>query len=339
MNINKSHLLIHVICIFMIFCFYFKSYVFLIMALLLCADEIKKNLHHLLFIFISSIALIFVEFENFKEYLLMTFSIILFSSKLSKDILYVLKVYSIYISTLILSVLIVGVQKYGDFQDVLTFQSRLWLILPDGKEFNPNPLGILCAISTLGFLVNKKYFFSLFPLIILLLTQSRAAIIFLVISYIFSYRLTFKNILLISFSLVPFLYIIMISDLSNRFTNDGENGRLERSYLYFNIIKNNYLLGYPINDYLYFSSLYGSLDNMYLLMILQYGIVGLLFFLYIIYLKATSKKDNFYRLRSSIFWAIMIYGLFEGGIPGMFLMWIIFALCFTNLGKGSIRLH
>lgn len=336
-KISKKHLLINFICILFIFSFYFKSYLFLLLCLLLCYTEVRKTLHHLLFAAGCACVLIVVDIQNFKEYIFMLFSIILLSSKLNDEILYVLKCYSFYITILIIWSLMVGEQKYGNYQDVLSFSSRLWLIMPDGKEFNPNPLGLLCALSALGFLVNKKNILAIFPLFILLLTQSRAAIIFLAISYIFSHKFNLKNFLLVLLSLLPFIYIILNSQLSDRFLDDGENGRLDRTFIYYNLLKDNYILGYPIGSYLDFTAIYGSLDNMYLLMILQYGLIGVIFFVYIFFMKINIMKDDFFRLRSSIFFATMFYGLFEGSIAGVFLMWLVFSLCFNNFGKGYIR--
>lgn len=336
-KLNQNNIYLFLICLFFIFAFTLQSNFFIFVIIFsLLAGSIKAPFHLAIF-FVAALFLTLVDFDNFKNFILLVFSTILLSVKFSEKVYDVLKIYSYVFLFFIIYILFISEPKYGSFQEIFLFQQRLWLILPDGREFNPNPLGLICSLVAFGFLINRKYIFMSLPLFLLLLTQSRAAILFFLIAFIIFQRVKVKNIIISFLVLIPFVYIILTSPLMDRFSEDGENGRIDRILVYSDVLRNNYILGYPIPYYDEMIKVYGTLDNMYLLLILNYGLIGIFFLIYVAFMFLLNDKDEFYRVRLSLFIPFLIYGIFEGGVVNNYLTWIVFSMCFSSFNKNILR--
>lgn len=259
----------------------------------------------------------------------MVFSIILFSSKFGSNVTQTLRIYSLLFFPLIVYMLTLH-QIYGDMLDVLKFQQRLWVISPNDVEFNPNTIGVWAAICSLGFFVNRNFYLLIPSVYILLLTQSRSAIVFLLIAILFSKPLTKKTFFSIVFFVIIFVVIIYITPLSKRFLEDGENGRFERIFLFYDYLRQNYLTGIKATEYNYLVEKFSTLDNMYLLILLRYGIFGVFFVLYLFIMMFFNNKDQYYHLRWSIFLGIMVLGLFEGGVVANIALYMVLSVCFNS---------
>lgn len=268
----------------------------------------------------------------------MWMSIFIYSNKYYNNINHVLLILSQSLFIMLIFVLVFFEPLNGEWKEVLQFNQRLWLVNSAGMEVNPNPLGVICAICAFGFFLNKKNLFMIFPLMLLLLTQSRAAMLFFLILCLLTIGITLKRLLITSLTFLPFFYIILNSNISNRFSEAGENGRLERMYIYLAYIQNNYLLGLPSHLYDEIVLLHGSLDNMYLLSVLRYGILGCLFLIFLVFIFIKNfHLDRFSKTRVAIIVAVFVLGIAESSlIANNYLMWLFFSLClrFSNSEKG-----
>lgn len=333
-SINRIKILAYLVSLSILLSFLFSSFIFLIFALLLCFDVINKVKISIFIHLFFSIFFVFIDFDTFKNFLLLGLTIIIISEKFRyypKKLLisfsYVFSGFFIYLLTLD--------QSVGDLSEVLLFEKRFWPTFENGQLFNPNTIGLLSAISALGFFVNKRNIFMLFPLFILLITQSRSAIAFFIISTFIYSGFKFKNIMYYILLICPFVYFIFNSNILVRFVEDGNNGRVERSLFYFYYLKDNYLTGIGINEYNHFISSVGSWDNLYLAFILVYGVWGGVYLFYLIFAFLRGERDENYKLRLAIFLSFLFLGVFEGSFAFNYLTWIIFALSFNSF---SIKL-
>lgn len=320
------------------YCLYFISNitVFSIIPILICLNKLK-NVFHILIIFICIAAyFLIVDWYNSKDILLMSFSIILFSSNFNKYPLEVLKLNAYAILAMLLYLLFN--EPKGGWDQVLNFSMRLSYDLPTGKYINPNPLGLVAAICSFSFIINKKYFFAAIPFIIMIFTQSRAAVLLFGLAILIYNRVSLKYIISLIMGVLALYYIFYDTPLMNRFLTEGDSGRGEFLDFYTNILKHSYLTGYSSRalDNIYFES-GRTIDNMYYSLALRYGIImgsGILFIFIVLFF--INKIDETYRVRIAIFLAMLAYGFFEKGFLFFYMMWIPFSVCFNNLKKANI---
>ena len=228
-----------------------------------------------------------------------------------------------------------------------------------GSIGNPNSYGILVSIMLL-FLINdlvtnrnriKSSFFKIvliFPSVfVLLLTQSRTAIISFLISMIYlifksiNSKKIFKSIIIIILMLIPFLFFIYIIGLgSNRFTSTGFanlGGRvpiwINTFNFYFKNNLNKIFLGY---GQIFIESTKSITDNYYLLTMYRYGIVGLILYINVFLKLYNSKRDEYYKSLIKAIIILILISDFTGAISGSITLVIFIFLLFgytTNLNN------
>ncbi|MFW2100935.1 hypothetical protein [Acinetobacter johnsonii] len=329
LTVDKNNIQIFFSVLSSVFLFATGNFLFLTIIYLLFFSEIKKNIVILTLLSFITLFFLFLDPLSAKNFFFISTTIVLYSSKFSDYIFEVLKLYS-YCIFLFLLYLLTLTPIYGEWSDVFNFKHRLWLQLDNGNILNPNPLGLLSAICALGFYLNKKFILMLVPLLFLILTQSRSAILFLAISMLFCNGVNLKKVLYGGGFLIILIYIVSLTPVVDRFKEEGENGRLVRFYYYKDELLNNFLTGMPYTKYVYMNDTIGSLDNMYLLSILKFGLfgVGLIVFWLIYFI--LNKRDKFYSIRFSLFLSFLVLGVFEGSIMGSFFTWLVFAMSFNS---------
>lgn len=324
------------------YCFYFISnnFVFSLIPIILCIAEIRNCLHILIIFIAISLFFLSVDYYNSKDILLLGISTTLYMYRFkSLNPLDILK-YNAYPILIMLSYFLFLEPKNSSWLDSVLFQSRLSFDLFTGKFINPNPLGLVSAICAVGLILNKKYLFSVIPLITMMATQSRAAILFLILIFAIYYTQSLKK--MIIYVVISLLSIFMLKDtlLFSRFSESGDSGRSEHIGYYLSIFKENYLTGYSIRqlDELYFNTGL-AIDNMYYSLFIRYGIImggGILFIYFYLFLKNFLIKDEYFRLRLSIFFSMLVYGFFEKGFLFTYMLWIPLSICFSNLKRVKV---
>lgn len=335
-KLNKTTVYAYLVVSCFILSIIFSSYIFLIFSFLFCYEIFNKVKESILISFIFSLYFIFLGFDTFKYFILMIFSIILISERFKDNPKIILSAYS-NVFLIFLLYLFTLEQKVGDISNVLNFETRFWPVLSNGEEINPNMIGLLSAICAFGYYVNKKIIFMIFPLFILLISQSRSAMLFFVLASFLYSGVKLKNIFYFLMMLFPFIYFLNSSNIINRFIQDGENGRIARILYYFPYLKNNYLTGLGYGEYLVFVKNIGSLDNLFLAIILVYGIFGGVYLLSLFIIFFKNKKNEDSSLRLAIFFSFMVLGLFEGSFAFNHLTWVIFALSFNSFSIKMIK--
>lgn len=313
-----------------------SSYIFLIFSFLFCYEVFNKVKGFILTSFVFLLYFIFLGFDTFKYFILMFFSIVLISERFKDNPKIILSAYS-NIFLVFLIFLFTVEQKVGDIYNVLNFETRFWPVLSNGEEINPNMIGLLSAICAFGYYVNRKIIFMIFSLFILLISQSRSAMLFFVLASFLYSGVKLKNIFYFLMMLFPFIYFLNSSNIINRFIQDGENGRLARILFYLPYLEDNYLTGLGYGEYLIFVKNIGSLDNLFLAIILVYGIWGGIYLLSLFIIFFKNTKNRYSSLRLAIFFPFMILGFFEGSFAFNHLTWVIFALSFNSFSMKMIK--
>lgn len=324
------------------YCLYFISNnsIFALIPIFFCIRELGNSIH-LIIIFVSiSLYFLFVDYYNSKDILILGFSTILFSYKFRfLDPLKILKYNSYVIFLMLISFLFLS-PKDATWLDVISFNNRLSFDSIMGKYINPNPLAFVCSVCALGFVFNKKYFISIIPILLMIFTQSRAAIAFFCSAIIIYYIYDFKRILIISLFGSLFYFILKNTPLAQRFLDGGDSGRQAYIDSYLLLFKDNYLTGYSIRklDQIYFNTGM-TIDNMYYSLFIRYGLIMgcIIFFLYLyLFFKGFKVGDSYLKLRIAIFCSLLIYGFFEKSFLFFYMAWIPLSICFVNLKKAKL---
>lgn len=316
-----------------------NNIIFGLIPFLVCISEVRKVFPYVIIFIFFSIYFIFLDLYTVKDFLILTLSTLLLSSKFSGKILRVLQINS-YVLLAMLFYFLTLDHKVGDWQDVLEFKRRLFLLLPNGKELNPNPIGVICSICAIGFIFNKKYMLALLPLILLIFTQSRAAILLFFIIFIIGNGVSIRKLIIPSIIILPLIYFVSKTPLMDRFQEDGDGGRAYRYAIYNDVLNNHYITGYPAQEYTKMAIKYGTLDNMYLLLILKYGVfIGCGLLIFYVYSFMKNRFDEYYKLRLGIFSSCMIFGLFETGFVANYMFWMMFAMSFNGFSKFDLKLR
>lgn len=327
---DRIHAIILAMCILGVF--FLNSKIFLILIVLLCIDKIITSFFSLLLFLSLSPLLIIVDFENFKDYILMFLIIILISSKyIGKERLF-LDSYSNILFLLIFSSLFME-QLGGSIWDVLTFEQRLTPIISGDEYGNSNIIGLIGAICFISYFLNRKYFLMGLSLFIVLLTQSRSSILFIFTFLIFSINFSLKKIMLSLVSIIILFFCIYLSPIKDRFINGpGESGdeRILRIILHLDTIKNSLPFGFPYQKYLDLSQIYGTIDNNYIYLYIRFGLIGVFSFLLLCLFFILNEKDDFYRVRLALFLSFLLQGLLESSMYGNYFMWPVVAICFNS---------
>ncbi|NHC03376.1 hypothetical protein G9F31_06290 [Acinetobacter sp. 187] len=338
-KISRSKLSITLCISILLISTIFGSLKFLPFALILLYKEIFKNITSLVIFLLFSPLLLMTSFSNFTYYVVFILFIVLFSSRfynMAKEVCH------IYMNMMIPFLLILPFfpQYEGNTYSVLTFGDRLFPEIPlIDQSINPNTIAIIAATCSLLAILNKRYYLFSLVFFILLITQSRASIGFFFIVFIFCSNFNLNKIIGGITATGIFIYIISLTPIWERFNNYKENGRLETFALYSNIIEDSFPLGYPLKEYLLFSSKQpAGVDNLYLLGVINFGYLFVYICIFFIFYFILNKKDKSYKIRRAFFLGFFIFGLLEASFIGNYFLWPIFALCFNSFGRKNIKL-
>lgn len=318
-------------------CFIFNNSLLLILIWVLLLKDVLKNIITIFIIFYISAILILIDIKSFASLFFLLTTIVALATRFRNDILKVLLIQSIFITILISISLFISDQFVNTFQDVYTFKQRLYLVTPTGHILHPNAIGLWCSIAIFGFYINKRFILCIPATYILLLTQSRSAILFLVLCLLFSQKLNIKNLFLLILSLFSFYILILYTGIIDRFKNDGENGRIDRFNIYKPYLENDFITGIGVSKYHDLVDNYGTLDNLYFVSLLRFGIFGVFAFIFLFYFFYKNKKDDYSRIRLSIFASFMILGLIESSFLGNILSIFTLALAFNNFDSIKMK--
>lgn len=251
------------------------------------------------------------------------------------------RVFSVAQLLFILFFLMLGKPSFGySWSDVLTGAGRLGFTFGT-YELNPNILAMLSAIAFLYELRRKHYIFMSPHFLIILLTQSRGALVFIACTLIFT---KIKNIREFSGFVVLLIVLLIITyfsplwePLSGRFINDGGSARGEIWSHYINMIQSNFPMPSTREQFFYISDNFGPLDNFYLMSLIRFGLVGGLYCLYLIFSCTQhyfSSNDKFY---PSFCISFLVYGLVESGPIHNLMYAITFSMAYAH-GRNFFKL-
>ena len=310
---KKNNIYAFFIAVFCFSGFVFSSILPLLFVILLGAFKAFSKKKNILLFVLVLICFLFVFYSNLKTAFQFFFYCLLFltAPEVLKDKYdYFLMWIAIFISIMLFYALFFCNYLYGDLSSVFSFSARLWPILHNGLEINPNTIGILSVIVAIYLFVSKKYYFLPYPILFMLLSQSRGAIVCIFIFLIIYFKIKFKNILFISIFGFLLYNLIKLTPFFERFTNDKTNDRDIIYSRYFYNILNRLPFPHSSIEIAYLKQAIGSLDNLYLQVLLMYGIVGLFFISFVSYLFISNNayKD---KMALSIFVVFMIFGFFE----------------------------
>ena len=222
---------------------------------------------------------------------------------------------------------------YSFFLDSININSgRYWKVMNNGYELNPNFLGLMSGITFIYFFKYGNKFFSIIPLIFLVLCQSRSALLVVLVFLLISIDIRFKNILFLLFFATVGYLSLQFSGFMNRIEEDGENGRFERYSNYWNYYINHFPLSLSNDQMILLKTNYGNLDNLYLNLILRFGFGGILILL-IIFWKAYNNKIS--REKSAMLIALLVHGLFEPSFFGAYFNLTLLAVSISKTEKYS----
>lgn len=330
-KVDKKIIHAFFVCLSILFVFFFNSMFFLLISIFLCSIRIYENLLVLIGFIVFSPFLLLIDFSNFKDYLLMIFLLVAISSFYENKEKEFLLVYSYILLLFIFFIYSFG-EKIVYLSDIILFKERLFFVW-NGDLVNSNLIGILVGFSAIGFFINKKYFFMLISLFIMLLTQSRSSLIFFLIFLTFSTEFSIRKFIFSIFSIFSLIFILYLSPVSERFLNGpGESGdeRLKRIFLHSDTIIQSFPFGFNYNSYLSLSDIFGTIDNNYIYLYIRFGVIGVFSLFLLIFFFLKNKDDDFKYFRRGIFMALMVQGIFESTMYGNFFAWPILAICFNS---------
>ncbi|MCF9045709.1 hypothetical protein [Acinetobacter nectaris] len=307
----------------------------ILIPIFLLLKEAFNNIISILVILILSPLLLLTSFSNFSSYVLLSLTIVLFSSRFNGKEDLVFNMYVLILSPLLISLPFFD-QATGTNLTILTFGERLYplIYLPNlTLKIHPNLIGITAAI-TAAICIFKKRFILLIPIIyVLFLTQSRSAIIFLIIFLVISTNISVKKIAYMSVVLSLIITIIMMTPIKDRMVDYQDNGRLETYALYYSILDKSFPLGYPLKEYFNLLDGNAGIDNFYLTGLVEYGFLfPYLIVCFLLYF-SLNYKDEHYKIRLGFFIAFLLQGIVESSLLGSSLLWPIFALCFNSFSR------
>ncbi|EEY89315.1 hypothetical protein HMPREF0017_01982 [Acinetobacter lwoffii SH145] len=270
----------------------------------------KRNILLLVLVLICSLFVFYSDIKSSFQFILYCLLFLTVPEVLKNKYEYFLMWISIFISMMLFYALFFCNYLYGDLYSVFSFSVRLWPILHNGLELNPNTIGILSVIVAIYLFVSKKYYFLPYPILFMLLSQSRGAIVCIFVFLIIYFKVKLKNIFFISVVGFLFYNLIKITPFFERFTDEKTSDRDIIYSAYFYNILNKLPFAHSSTEIVYLKQAIGPLDNLYLQVLLMYGFIGFFFISFVFYLFISNGayKD---RMALSIFSMFMIFGFFE----------------------------
>ncbi|NWK82955.1 O-antigen ligase family protein [Acinetobacter sp. SwsAc4] len=301
----------------------FKSLFFVLPFILFYVMVNRRNFKNIFFVAILSLL---VSINNYVAamhlifYGLFVFAIVGSLTKFKEDIYRS----NAYIFLFFISFLFIFSTPYNSdsFLNFFLFKDRLWFEIY-GNNIGPNVLGVLSALSFIYFYNYKNIPFSVLTFYIFLMTQSRGALLFLIIYMVVISFSSYKRfIATLVLSLFP-IYFIFATDVFSRLKDVSLNGREDRIYWANLFIEKNFPLGYTYEEMNYFINHIGTTDNLYYHILVKYGIFGILFLMLLVSNFIFSSRS----LSSiAIILAFLVYGLVEESIMSNLIFLMFFGL-------------
>ncbi|MCH4248682.1 MAG: hypothetical protein LKF82_12785, partial [Acinetobacter populi] len=316
---------------------YFQNGLILMFVLLILAKTALEKSHILFLYLLFSPFLYFVEYSNFASYFIFVTFVILFSSSFSFKLDKVFSIYLLFVFPIIISLCFLP-QSTASIQEIMMFKERLYPEITEDFRLQPNQIALLAAICCFICFIKRKFLFFAIAFLILLWTQSRSGLVFLIVSMFFSNKLTLKRTFLPLISILIVVCVILLTPIKDRFVNYQENGRLETYALYYNMLNNAFPFGYPISIYESFIEFNGAgIDNLYLFGYLSWGVLFFYCFFLFIFSYIKNTKDEYFYIRRALFFAFLVHGIVESSLLANVLAWIIFAMCFNSFNGALPR--
>lgn len=324
--------------IFLIFigycCLVLKTLIPSYILLILYFQTIRQNGLMFFVVFICSIFIASVDAKNGLQFLCMAMFISIIGKRFYSNDKCFENYFSIAQLLFVTFFVMLGKPSFNyTWLDILTGHGRLGFTIGD-YELNPNILAMLSAIAFLYQINNKKYLLASPHLLIVLLTQSRGALVFIGCTLILTKIRNIKEfsgfVLFITLLFIMAYFSPLWEPLANRFMNDGGSARGDIWIHYIDTIVDNFPFPATREDFFNIFDTYGPLDNLYLMALIRFGIVGLIYCLYLLiqsgfkYLCSTNK---FYPAFSISFLA---YGIVESGPLHNFMYAIAFSMAYNH---------
>lgn len=304
---------------------FFQAIYPIFISLIFCDKFSKKNFIYFIFLIFFVLSIAIVDIYSSIQFFLYFLFLIMISENFDR-----LDLALKYFSWITLFFLIYSI----GLENININSGRYWKILPNGYELNPNFLGLIAGISFIYFFKYGKILISVVPFIFLMVAQSRSAILLTLIFILMSQRFSVFKILT---SLIGFWILVIIVDkfgFLSRFTEEGNNGRIDRYESYLKEFNNSFPLVISSNQMNDFKNIYGNLDNLYLNLILRFGL-GAFFFLFFIFYKAVKNKVSLQK--KAMLFAIIVHGFLEPGFFGTYFLLTLMAISISKDSLGSCK--
>lgn len=331
--VRKDEISVVLSLLVMFFSFLYSSYFYLAILFIIFFKSIINRLYLFALNLIISLPVLYYSFENWKIFIIFTNTIMVLGLNIpcyQKAI----KFYS-YTSIPFIIFLYLSGQKYGDFIDVFNFSERLWLnVAFSENNINPNVLGVFSAISLVYFLNNKsliRWPIIIFLLATVLFSQSRTALVFVLFFTILTLKLSFYRIIYLFSLLIIIYYFIKDTNLYLRINSNDDSGRLEIFAYYINYIINNFPNVMQNTQYVLNLQKSLSLDNGYFLLLLKFGMSGLIFIILFLILSYLSCRDD--KLLKPFFYSILLVSLVENSFFNGIIFWFFLSILISSIRK------
>lgn len=330
MVLIKKDIYLYIIIILLYLVLIFKSLIFLILPVLVLFSYINKNITLIFMVIFFTLICSFNNYYVALQILIIFIyycTVVVWLSENKERFLYINSI--VFIFFVFIFFIFFDLFE-GSVLDIFMFKERLWFVR-EGIDLNPNLLGVLAAVSFIGAYLNKSKFFSSISLYILLLTQSRAALLFLLVYLVFSSLKSFKNTIFIFILSMSLGLFIFMNESLNRLSDFSMNGRDERKYEALSLINKNFPNGYDMVEMKRFINNVGTVDNLYLSLILKWGVVGIVFL--ILFFLPVFKSNSIIKSIPVIL-SVLVYGFFEESfISNIMLLTFLGLFVFNSVDK------
>ncbi|MFJ5421796.1 hypothetical protein ACIPSQ_14390 [Pectobacterium parvum] len=305
--------------------------------------EIKNNIKSIAFLFSLSLFISIVDYKNGMQFFCLSVFIYLTGKRYFNHIIKFENIFSIATLFFILFLSIFATLRYGkSWGDILIGQGRLGFEYRDWL-LNPNILGMLSSIACLFQIKNGKKIYSIPFFIVLLFTQSRGALLFLLMVLIFTNVTNVRRLISVIISLLLLAFAVYYSPvweaINIRFANDGTSDRTIIWSFYISTITENFPLPATRDILLDLTERYGPLDNLYLTALMRFGIIGIIYCFYLLAKSLVQYLISNHKFYGAFTLSFMIYGMVESGPIHNLLYAITFSMALSQIYFYKLNFH
>lgn len=316
-------------------CLIFETLIPSYILFLLYIKVMLRNTLTISVISIGSLLIAFVDFKNAIQFFCLASFIFVIGQAFINDNDIFEKYFSIIQLGFILFFVVIGSPDpafAGSWIDIFTGYGRLGFIFNE-YSLNPNILAMLSAIAFVYMLRVNNYYLALPHLLIVFLTQSRGALVFIICVLFLTKIKTIKSFLGLCVLITVFSFGLYFSPLweplANRFIHDGGSARGEIWTHYILAIKNHFPWPSSRDDFFYIARVYGPLDNLYLMAMIRFGIIGLIFCIILLFNSIRRYFLSYDKFYPAFCFSFMIYGLVESGPIHNFVYALTFSMAYN----------